>query len=73
MAARRSLSGTHLNEAVEVVKQKVLLRVEGKTAVGQSDGWKNVAKTNVTSTIMSVNHKVRALLLVVVVALLPYS
>ncbi|KAI9058295.1 hypothetical protein FKP32DRAFT_1549847, partial [Trametes sanguinea] len=36
---------------------EVKRRVENRYAMGQCDGWKNIAKTNVVSTVMSVEHE----------------
>ncbi|KAI0670527.1 hypothetical protein C8Q78DRAFT_1036700, partial [Trametes maxima] len=48
---RRSLSGTYLNLAAAAVDERVAQRVSGHYAMGQCDGWKNVAKKHVVSTV----------------------
>ena len=55
---RHSLSGKHLNKVSGEATGMVRKSVHNKLAMGQCDGWKNVAKTNVVSTVMSVSHKV---------------
>ncbi len=55
---RRALSGAILDELYHEVLEEMGKSVENRLAVGQSDGWKNVAKTNVTSTLMSVDQEV---------------
>ncbi|CDO78287.1 hypothetical protein BN946_scf184674.g9 [Trametes cinnabarina] len=55
---RRQLSGKHLQNAVKMVKLSTHSAVQGKYAIGQSDGWKNIAKTSVITSMMSVNREV---------------
>lgn len=55
---RRSLSGMHLDRAAAAAEEDTLKRVRGRLAMGQCDGWKNVAKTNVISSVMSVDYEV---------------
>lgn len=55
---RRVLSGRVLDEEVERVEAKTKGRVEGKIATGISDGWKNIAKTPVNTTMIAVEHEV---------------
>lgn len=55
---RRLLSGRVLNQEVERVEAKTKDRAEGKIATGMSDGWKNISKTPVNTTLMVVEHKV---------------
>lgn len=55
---RRALSGTYLNSAVEAAHSKTREAVEGKYATGQSDGWKNIAKTSVITSMMNVERQV---------------
>ena len=54
----RLLSGRVLNQEVERVEAKTKDRAEGKIATGMSDGWKNISKTPVNTTLMVVEHKV---------------
>ena len=60
---RRSLSGKYLNKVSDEATGMVRKSVRNKLAMGQCDGWKNVAKTNVVSTVMSVSHKVSIFIL----------
>ncbi|OSD05874.1 hypothetical protein PYCCODRAFT_1404696 [Trametes coccinea BRFM310] len=55
---RRQLSGKHLQEAVKTVRSSTRAAVQGKYATGQSDGWKNIAKTSVITSMMSVDREV---------------
>lgn len=52
------LSGQILDEEVSDVQQRVKRLVEGKDRMGQCDGWKNVAKRNVVSSMVTVNNEV---------------
>ena len=54
----RLLSGWVLNQEVEWVEAKTKNQAEGKIATGKSDGWKNISKTPVNTTLMVVEHKV---------------
>lgn len=56
---RRILSGRILDAHVKKVEDRVEVKVKGKFATGQCDGWKNVAKTNVITTVMTVENEVR--------------
>lgn len=55
---RRILSGRILNEQAKKVEENIKVKVQGKLATGQCDGWKNVAKTSVVTTVMSVENEV---------------
>ncbi len=55
---RRKLSGTYLDEAADQVRSETVKKVQGSLGTGQSDGWKNVAKTSVVASMMSVNGEV---------------
>ncbi|KAH9916504.1 hypothetical protein B0H21DRAFT_827975 [Amylocystis lapponica] len=54
---RRALSGIYLDHAVEDVQLKTKVRVQGKMATGQCDGWKNVAKTSIIMSVMTVQNE----------------
>ncbi|KAL6307742.1 ribonuclease H-like domain-containing protein [Sparassis latifolia] len=54
---RRSLSGTYLDRAVAEVEERTKIKVRGKVATRQCDGWKNVAKTSVVTSVMTVEHE----------------
>ena len=56
---RRKLSGIHLDAAVNNALAHTKSQVYGKLATGQSDGWKNIAKTSVITSMMSVENDVR--------------
>ena len=55
---RRIISGRVLDKEVEKVEDEVRRKVRGKLATGSCDGWKNVAKTSVVSSVMSVDNVV---------------
>jgi len=54
---RRILSGRVLDNEVKKVEEALAKKVRGKEATGQCDGWKNVAKSSVISTMMSVENE----------------
>ncbi|KAH9941965.1 hypothetical protein B0H21DRAFT_670029, partial [Amylocystis lapponica] len=54
---RRVLSGTYLDRAVDEVRAKTKVRIQGKIATGQCDGWKNIAKTSVVTSVMTVENE----------------
>ncbi|KAI0040417.1 hypothetical protein FA95DRAFT_1459517, partial [Auriscalpium vulgare] len=58
---RQVLSGVTLNRAVERVEVKIKTKVQGKLGTGQCDGWKNIAKTSVVTSMMSVEHEAHLL------------
>ncbi|KAJ2984582.1 hypothetical protein NUW54_g10457 [Trametes sanguinea] len=51
---RRKLSGSCLDAEVQHACAHTKSHVHGKLATGQSDGWKNIAKTSVITSVMSV-------------------
>jgi hypothetical protein len=51
---RRVLSGRILDGEVAKVEERIV----GKMATGQCDGWKNVAKTSVVTSMITVEHEV---------------
>ena len=55
---RRAVSGHVLISVVESVQEKVAKVVKGKMATGQCDGWKNVAKSALVSSVMTVDSTV---------------
>ncbi|KAH9916937.1 ribonuclease H-like domain-containing protein, partial [Amylocystis lapponica] len=55
---RRTLSGTYLNRAISDVQDRTRQKVAGKVATGQCDGWKNIAKTSVVTSVMTVEREV---------------
>ena len=55
---RRILSGKVLDKEVLKVEDAIRLFVQGKLATGQCDGWKNVAKSNVVTSLMTVENVV---------------
>jgi hypothetical protein len=55
---RRALSGRILDREVERVEARTRERIKGKVATGQCDGWKNVAKTSVVTSMITVEHMV---------------
>ncbi|EIW55395.1 uncharacterized protein TRAVEDRAFT_131744, partial [Trametes versicolor FP-101664 SS1] len=54
---RRKLSGKYLNDAVVSARAKTRSIVHGQLATGVSDGWKNIAKVNVVTSMMSVKRE----------------
>jgi hypothetical protein len=60
---RRILSGKVLDKEVKKVEDTVRRKVQGRLATGQCDGWKNVAKSSVVSSVMSVENVVRKIIL----------
>lgn len=57
---RRKLAGPLLDSAARSVEDRIAASVRGKVATGQCDGWKNIAKTNVVTSVMTVERKVRS-------------
>ena len=55
---RKSLSGRILDREVAKVEARTRERVQGKVATGQCDGWKNVAKTSIVTSMITVEHVV---------------
>ena len=55
---RRVLSGRILDGEVAKVDAKTKERVVGKFATGQCDGWKNVSKTSIVTSMITVEHEV---------------
>jgi hypothetical protein len=53
---RRILSGKVLDKEVKKVEDAVHHKVQGKSATGQCDGWKNVAKSSIVSSVMSIEN-----------------
>ena len=53
------LSGPILNEEAKRVTSKIRLRTQGCFATGQSDGWKNVAKASVITSMITVDFEVK--------------
>ena len=60
---RRTLATRYLNDLITVAKADMKKRVCGRFASGQSDGWKDIAKTNVTTSLMTVDQQVSKLVL----------
>ncbi|KZP28056.1 hypothetical protein FIBSPDRAFT_692517, partial [Athelia psychrophila] len=54
---RRVLSGRVLDSEVARVEMQLADKVNGKLGTGQCDGWKNVAKTNVITSMMTVENE----------------
>ncbi|KAF8969026.1 hypothetical protein BDZ97DRAFT_1602531, partial [Flammula alnicola] len=54
---RRILSGRVLDGHIQKVEDRVEAKVKGKFAMGQCDEWKNIAKTNVITTVMTVENE----------------
>jgi len=56
---RRALAGRILDDEVAKVEARTKERINGKVATGQCDGWKNVAKTSVVTSMITVEHEVK--------------
>lgn len=56
---RRKLSGELLDKETEEVVKKTRSMVKAKPATGVSDMWKNVARTDVLTSLMNVERKVQ--------------
>lgn len=54
----KSLSGPILDRQIVEVENRLGL-LAGRLGTGQSDGWKNIARTNIVGTLVSVNADVR--------------
>ncbi|KDR69467.1 hypothetical protein GALMADRAFT_104095 [Galerina marginata CBS 339.88] len=54
---RRILSGRVLDQEVKKVDDVIRGKVHGKMATGQNDGFKNVAKSSVVSSLMTVEYE----------------
>lgn len=55
---RETLAGRILKDGVEKANARTAERVKGELATAQSDGWKDVAKTPVNTSMMTVNNEV---------------
>lgn len=55
---RRIMSGRILDGEVQKAEQHIIDKVKGKVATGQCDGWDNVAKTHIITSMMTVEHEV---------------
>ncbi|KAL6298032.1 ribonuclease H-like domain-containing protein [Sparassis latifolia] len=53
----RMLSGRYLDRAVAEVEARTKVTVEGKVVTGQCDGWKNIAKMPIVTSVMTVEHE----------------
>ncbi|KAI0074473.1 hypothetical protein K474DRAFT_1532519 [Panus rudis PR-1116 ss-1] len=49
-----TLSGPCLDRAAEAAEKRTIETVSGKVGTGQCDGWKNIAKTNVVSSLVTI-------------------
>ena len=57
---RRTLSGPILDREAEKVEEKLKLKLKGRKATFQTDGWKNKAKQAIVATMVSVDFEVSA-------------
>jgi hypothetical protein len=55
---RRILSGRILDGEGKKVEARLIEKVKGKLATGQCDGWENIAKTHVVTSVFTVEHEV---------------
>jgi hypothetical protein len=58
MPDRRVLSGRILNGEVEKAVEELRSSVIGRIATGSCDGWKNVSKTSLVASMITVDYKV---------------
>lgn len=58
---RRTLSGPILDREAAKVEDGLKLKLQGKMATFQTDGWKNTAKQAIVATMVSVDSEVRYL------------
>jgi hypothetical protein len=58
LATRQALRQKYLKEVVEEVEQDARQEMEGKLAMGQCDGWKNVAKASLVVILATVEDRV---------------
>jgi hypothetical protein len=59
---RRILSGWILDGEVKKVEARLIEKVKGKLATGQCDGWENIVKTHVITSVITVEHEVSLIL-----------
>jgi hypothetical protein len=57
---RRTLSGPILDREAGKVEEKLKLKLKGRKATFQTDGWKNKAKQAIVATMVSVDFEVSA-------------
>lgn len=57
---RRTLSGPILDREAGKVEEKLKLKLKGRKATFQTDGWKNIAKQAIIATMVSVDFEVSA-------------
>ena len=55
---RHKLSGPVLRSKVETANVLMREAVKGQTTTGMSDGWKNIRRTSLLASMLSVNYKV---------------
>ncbi|KAF8593547.1 hypothetical protein BDV93DRAFT_584914, partial [Ceratobasidium sp. AG-I] len=54
---RHKLSGSVLKDEVEAANVAMREAVKGRIATGMSDGWKNIRRTSLLASMLSVNYK----------------
>ena len=59
---QRILSGQILDGEVKKVEARLVEKVKGKLATGQCDGWENIAKTHIITSMITVEHEVSLIL-----------
>jgi hypothetical protein len=57
---RRTLSGPILDREAGKVDERLKLKLKGRNATFQTDGWKNKAKQVIVATMVSVDFEVSA-------------
>jgi len=58
MPGSRQLSGRILDEEAGHVVEGVKMKVHGRYATGQCDGWKNINKTSIVASMINVEYTV---------------
>jgi hypothetical protein len=55
---RRLLSGPLLRAEVDKIESALVKEVKGRYGTGQCDGWKNISKTSLVGSMVTVNYTV---------------
>jgi hypothetical protein len=52
------LAGHILDNKAKLTEDQMKLKIQGRVSTGQCDGWKNMAKKSVVSTMVTVENEV---------------
>ena len=58
LPSRHLLSGRILSQEAAKAVEEMKVCVKGRYATGQSDAWKNIAKTSLVASMINVEYKV---------------